>query len=135
MSEIAQQQALGQLLRRLEHEPQTLDELWHTRALLWQELGWDQAQLKVWLYCQPRLKCLYTDERDERFGPTESAPERGQDLGEEIARIIQSSGRPLPLAQLKNRLPAGLVATEPMLKAAIADHPGLQMLGPMVKLK
>ena len=40
----------------------------------------------------------------------------------------------MPVTQLKNKLPAGLLATEPMIKAAAAKHPHLVLAGPMIKL-
>ncbi len=132
MNDAAKQQELIRLLKDLGHERQTLDEFWHARPLLWQDLGWDQAQLKLWLYCQPGLTHVTNDDGVERFGLSGSAKE--PDLADEIAKIVQQNGKPLPLAQLKNRLPAGLIVTEPMLKAAIAEHPNLQMVGPLVKL-
>ena len=134
MNEAANQRELDRLLKSLARDPQTLEELWQTRHMLWQDLGWDQAQLKLWLYCQPGLTRDTASDGGARYGRTDSQAERGPDLTEEIAKIVQSHGRPLPLAQLKNRLPAGLLATEPMLKAAIANHPNLQLVGPMVKL-
>lgn len=134
MNEAANEQELNRLLKSLGDEPQTLEEIWHIRQMLWQDLGWNQAQVKLWLYCRPGLTRAIAVDGVERFGQANSEAERALDLAEEIAKIVQSNGRPLPLTQLKNRLPAGLVATEPMLKAAIADHPHLQMVGPMVKL-
>lgn len=134
MNDAVNQAALAQLLKHLGDEPQTLDELWQARPMLWQDLGWEQSQLKLWLYCQPGL--ARTTDRDgvERFGRESSGARGAPSLSEEIAKIVQGNGKPLPLAQLKNRLPAGLLATDPMLKAAIDDHPRLKMMGPMVKL-
>lgn len=134
MNDAANQQALAQLLKHLGDEPQTLDELWQARPMLWRDLEWDQSQLKLWLYCQPGLE--RTTDRDgiERFGRESPGENSGPSLSEEIAKIVQSNGKPLPLAQLKNRLPAGMLATDPMLRVAIDDHPRLKMMGPMVKL-
>lgn len=134
MSDVANQQALAQLLKNLADEPQTLDELWQARPILWQDLGWTHPQLKLWLYCQPVLERSVDGNGVERFGQENSKEESVPNLSEEIAKIVQSNGKPLPLAQLKNRLPAGLLATDPMLRAAINDHPRLKMMGPMVKL-
>jgi hypothetical protein len=134
MDSLANQQTLTRLLKILNGEPQTLDELWHAQHLLWQDLGWDQSQLQLWLYCQPGLARSTDSNGLERFGQASAEVQSEPDLAEEIAKIVQSHGKPLPLAQLKKRLPAGLLATEPMLRAAINNHPHLQMLGPMVKL-
>lgn len=135
MNNATNQQALALLLDSLREEQQTLDELWHTQSLLWQDLGWEPSQLRLWLYCQPGLRRDTNNEGVEHFSQSDTDRQSEPNLAEEIARIVQSNGKPLPLAQLKKRLPAGMLATEPMLKAAIADHPHLQMQGPMVKLK
>ena len=134
MNDTANQQALARLLKNSGSEPQTLEELWQAQPMLWQDLGWDQSQLRLWLYCQPGLVRDADSDGVERFGQADTNAQGEPDLSEEIAKIVQSHGKPLPLVQLKNRLPAGLLATEPMLKAAISDHPSLQMVGPMVKL-
>lgn len=133
MNDAANQHALVELLKYLGDEPQTLDELWQARSMLWQDLGWEQPQLKLWLYCQPGLVRTTDSDGVERFGQESTSEGGAPNLSEEIAKIVQGNGKPLPLAQLKNRLPAGLLATDPMLKAAIDDHPRLQMMGPMVK--
>lgn len=134
MNNLANQQALTRFLKSLSGEPQTLEELWYTQHLLWQDLGWEQSQLRLWLYCQPELTRNRDSSGREYFGLDEADGHSEPDLTEIIVRIVQSHGKPLPLAQLKKRLPAGLLATEPMLKAAINDHPDLQMQGPMVTL-
>ena len=134
MNDVANQQALTRLLNSLGEAPQTLEELWQTQPLLWQDLGWQESQLRLWLYCQPGLVRNADSDGIERFGQATSSTQSEPDLSEEIAKIVQSNGKPLPLAQLKNRLPAGVLATEPMLRAAITEHPKLQMVGPMVKL-
>lgn len=134
MNDVATQQALTRLLKNLSEAPQTLKELWQSQPLLWQDLSWQESQLRLWLYCKPGLVRNTSSDGIERFGQATSSTQSEPDLSEEIAKIVQSNGKPLPLAQLKNRLPAGVLATEPMLRAAITEHPNLQMVGPMVKL-
>lgn len=134
MTELENLKELDRLLKGLANEPQTLQELWDARPLLWRDLGWAQSQLKLWLYCQPTLKRISSSLSEEQYGCKETESHQAPDLSEEIAKIVQGHGKPMPLAQLKNKLPAGVLATEPMLKAAINNHPNLQLVGPMVKL-
>ncbi|WP_116365598.1 hypothetical protein [Parahaliea mediterranea] len=134
MNDAANQKALARLLISVREEPQTLEELWQAQPMLWQDLGWEQSQLLLWLYCQPGLVRDTNSNGVERYALADINAQDEPDLSQEIAKIVQSNGRPLPLAQLKSRLPSGLLATEPMLRAAIAEHPNLQMVGPMVKL-
>jgi hypothetical protein len=134
MTEAAILQGLSSLKKGLATESQTPDELWQSRQLLWQELGWEKPQLKLWLRCQSGLKQTTTKAGLVRYELTNSGADSQPDLGEMIAKIVQGVGKPMPLAQLKNKLPAGLVVTEPMLKAAITGHPNLILNGPLVKL-
>lgn len=134
MNHVENEQALAQILKNLGNEAQTLETLWQGHPLLWQDLGWEQSQLKLWLYCQPNITQDTNSEGLECFQQEQNSEQDEPDLSEEIAKIVQSAGKQLPLAQLKNRLPAGLLATEPMLRAAISAHPHLKMMGPMVKL-
>ena len=97
MNEAANEQELNRLLKSLGSEPQPLEDIWHARQMLWQELGWDQAQVKLWLYCRPELTRAIAGDGVERFGQANSETERALDLAEEIAKIMQSNGRPLPL--------------------------------------
>jgi hypothetical protein len=125
---------LQRLKKNLASEPQTLDELWQSRPIVWQELSWKKEQLKLWLRCQPDIKKYSRQKEPDKFeikgGKSDSIP----DIGEIIAKVLQGTGKPVPLANLKNKLPSNLVVTTPMLKAAINDHPNLQMIGPLVKL-
>ncbi len=56
------------------------------------------------------------------------------DLGETIARVVEALGGPVPLAQLRTKLPPGLVVTDPMIRAAVQAHPRLSLTGPLVRL-
>jgi len=127
-------QGLQRLKKNLATESQTLDELWQSRPIVWQELGWKKEQLMLWLRCQPDIKKNGRQKEPDKYeikgGKSDSIP----DIGEIIAKVLQGTGKPVPLANLKNKLPSNLVVTTPMLKAAINDHPNLQMIGPLVKL-
>jgi hypothetical protein len=127
-------QGLQRLKKNLATEPQTLDELWQSRPIVWQELGWKKEQLKLWLRCQPDIKKNVHQTKSDNYEMTGDETDSTLDIGEIIAKVLQGTGKPVPLANLKNKLPSNLVVTTPMLKAAINDHPNLQMIGPLVKL-
>jgi hypothetical protein len=133
MLDTEQLAGINRLKASLKREPGTLEDVWLAQPILWQELGWSQSQLRLWLRCQPGLEAIKADGqlRYQYAGGDEAEQ---PDLGEIIAKIIQGAGKPMPLAQLKTKLPAGTVVTEPMLKAAIKQHPQLALMGPMVKL-
>ncbi|RLA54500.1 MAG: hypothetical protein DRR42_01585 [Gammaproteobacteria bacterium] len=133
MLDTEQLAGINRLKASLKREPGTLEDVWLAQPVLWQELGWSQSQLRLWLLCQPGLEAIKTDGQLRYQFAAGDKSER-PDLGEIIAKIVQGVGKPMPLAQLKSKLPAGTVVTEPMLKAAINQHPQLTLMGPMVKL-
>lgn len=48
--------------------------------------------------------------------------------------LLAKAGRPVPLAQLMGKLPAGVVVTEPMLRAAATQDSRLELKGPLLRL-
>lgn len=111
---------------------QHLSEIWQSSPLLWQELGWQQPQLRLWLAVLPGIEVSGSDGDD----PVYQIPKTGQEgdgLADVIWRIVSETGRPMPVAQLKSKLPTGLVATEPMIQAAVKEHPKLTGMGPLIK--
>lgn len=127
-------QGLTRLKKNIASQSQSLEELWLSQPGLWQELNWEQAQLKLWLRCQPDINVESSDPQSIRYQLKTAKADGAANLSEEIAKILQGVGKPMPMAQLKNKLPAGLLVTEPMIKAAINNHPGLTLTGPLVKL-
>jgi len=126
---------LKALRNSLADGPQRLDRLWQERTMLWQTLGWTQAQLRLWLRSLPGMRVEQGDSDNPGYAlaADETAPANGADLGELIAKVVDAIGRPLPLGQLRTRLPPGTVATEAMMRVAIQSHPKLTMTGPLVR--
>tara|TARA_R110002073_G_scaffold308992_1_gene479195 strand:+ start:519 stop:923 length:405 start_codon:yes stop_codon:yes gene_type:complete len=122
---------LERVKQQLGTEAQTLEDLWQSRPLLWQALGWSQVQLKLWLRCLKGIEEAEGGNEVQYSLPTSASPE--SDLSVEIAQIVKAHGKPMPLAQIKNKLPTGRIATEEMIKAAIDKHPNLKIQGPMVR--
>jgi hypothetical protein len=127
----------------------SLAEIWQGRSLLWQRLGWDSPQVRLWLRSLPEMAVQDADSADPSYGigagltpdanreaslGTFGAAPRADDLGEIIARTLDALGGQVPLAMLRGKLPPGLVVTDPMLRAAVQAHPGLAMFGPLVRL-
>ena len=111
----------------------TLDEVCQDQSRLWQRLGWDRHQVGLWLRSLPDMDVQHGEgeEPHYRIGP-DALP--ADDLGETIARVMAALGGPVPLAQLRTKLPPGLVVTDPMIRAAVQAHPRLAMTGPLVRL-
>jgi len=122
---------LNHIKRSLAHS-QHLSEIWQTSPLLWQEMGWHQSQLRLWLAALPDILIREGDSDDPVY-EIPKAHQEGDDLAGVIWQIISASGRPMPVAQVKSKLPTGLVATEPMILAAVREHPKLTCMGPVIK--
>ena len=134
---------LGGLRHQLSTQPRSLDDIRHGHAALWRRLGWSDAQLRLWLASLADIQLDTADRRNPRYrigtgintGINTGTGQPGDDLGELTAQAIAALGRPMPLAQLRVQLPAGVVATEATLRAAVQAHPRLLLTGPMVSLK
>ncbi len=136
---------LQTLRRDLAVGPRSLAEIWQGRSLLWQRLGWEMPQVRLWLRSLPDMAVQDADSADPSYrigagltpdadrGAQQAAP-KVDDLGEIIARTVDALGGQVPLAMLAGKLPPGLVVTDPMLRAAVQAHPGLAMIGPLVRL-
>ena len=123
---------LQALRKRLTAAPQTLEQISQGRALLWQELGWSTAQIRLWLRCLPDIQVDETDAENPSYRI--EGTEHEADLGEIIARVMNELDRPVPLAQLRTKLPPGILVTDPMIRAAVQSHPALTLTGPLVRL-
>ncbi len=111
----------------------TLDQVCQDRSLLWQRLGWDKYQVRLWLRSLPDMEVQDGEGDDPRYRIGLGAPS-ADDLGETIVSVVEALGGRVPLAQLRTKLPPGLVVTDPMIRAAVQAHPGLTLTGPLVQL-
>lgn len=115
-------------------ESRKLSDLWNEFSMVWQEVGWQQPQLRLWLAALPEIGI--TDPESENPGYKIKGEQReGEGLAEAIFTLISASGMPMPIAQLQDRLPPSFGATEPMIKAAVKSYSKLIIMGPVVKLR
>jgi hypothetical protein len=112
----------------------TLDQLWADLATQWHQLGWDLAQLSLWLACTPALQRYELPSGEAAWAMSEGRGHAMSSLADELVALLQKSGRPMPLAQLISKLPAGMVVTEPMLRSASQQDARLELKGPLLKL-
>ncbi len=122
---------LNHIKRSLTHS-QHLSEIWQASPLLWQEMGWQPAQLRLWLAALPDI-VVRNGETDDPVYQIPEDRQEGDDLAGVIWRIVSTSNIPMPVAQVKSKLPPGMVATEPMILAAVREHPKLTQMGPVIK--
>ena len=128
---------LEQLRRILTRSPQTLEQIWHDKHRLWQELGWQQAQVRLWLSCLPDMSITgqNSDNPTYRLGSSDNNAQPQDDLGATLLAIIEQTGGRILISQLKGKLPHAMVATDQMIQTAIRNHPELTMTGPFVSRK
>jgi hypothetical protein len=112
----------------------TLDELWLDHAPIWQQLGWSQSQVSLWLGCLPSVHACTMASGEKGYQLDVATNPKGISLADEMVAVLENAGRPLPLVHLRGKLPPGLVVTEPMLRAAAMNDARLEVKGPLVKL-
>lgn len=114
--------------------PVTLEQLWTDHAAQWRHLGWSRAQLSLWLACTPALKRSELHSGEAAWVLDEGPGQATFSLADELVALLQKAGRPMSLAQLVSKLPAGMVVTEPMLRSAAQKDARLELKGPLLTL-
>jgi hypothetical protein len=131
MSQIAR---IDAVLGNLKQEAMTLEQIWQDYGLAWQQLGWNLAQVKLWLLCQPGEHTEHTLNGEQTFQIKCAQTNEETNLSDELVALLEKAGRPMPLSLLISKLPAGRVVTEPMLRAAAQHDARLELKGPLLKL-
>jgi hypothetical protein len=125
---------LAAVRRSLKTGPVTLDQLWTDHATQWHQLGWDLAQLSLWLACTSALQRNELPSGVIAWSLNEGPGQATSSLADELVALLHKAGRPMPLAQLMGKFPPGVVVTEPMLRAAALQDARLELKGPLLKL-
>jgi hypothetical protein len=121
------------VIGNLKQEAMTLEQIWQDYGLYWQQLGWNLAQVKLWLLCQPSV-IQHTLNGEQAFQIKCAKTNDKTNLGDELVALLEKAGHPMPFSQLISKLPAGRVFTEPMLRAAAQQDARLELKGPLLKL-
>lgn len=120
--------------RGMKSGPVTLDQLWVDHGTQWHQLGWSRAQLSLWLACMPSLERCELPGGELAWSVKAGQGHAVPNLADEMVALLLKAGRPMPLAQLISKLPAGQVITEPMLRSAAQQDARLELKGPLLKL-
>lgn len=120
--------------RGMKTRPVTLDQLWMDHGAQWHQLGWSLAQLSLWLACTPSLQRCELSSGEVAWSLKAGSGHAAPSLADEMVALLQKAGRPMALAQLISKLPAGQVVTEPMLRSAAQQDARLELKGPLLKL-
>lgn len=122
--------------------PVSLSEVLSDHARLWHDLGWDGAQVGLWLACLPWVRRSRlsgggsegTSDGEVLYVLADQEAPASISLADELVVLLRQAGRPLPLAGLLRKLPPGMVVTEPMLRAAALQDGRLEIHGPLLRL-
>ncbi|WP_434129837.1 hypothetical protein [Methylocaldum sp. GT1BB] len=125
---------LDTIQRTLTNGHCTLDQIWLDHAPIWQRLGWSREQVSLYLACLPGVRQCSMPTGEKAYELESSVNASSNKLADELVALLAKAGRPMPLAQLLGKLPAGMVVTEPMLRAAAMQDARLELRGPLVKL-
>lgn len=118
----------------MKNGPATLELLLAEHAALWQVQGWQAAQVSLWLACLPALRACVLPSGERAYALADAQGDASTHLADELVALLQKAGRPLPLAQLGNKLPPGMLVTEPMLRNAAKQDARLALKGPLLVL-
>lgn len=125
---------LKQIAPSMKNGPVTLEVLLAEHAALWQAQGWQAAQVSLWLACLPALTSCVTPSGERGYALADAQGDASSNLADELVALLQKAGRPLPLAQLGNKLPPGMLVTEAMLRNAAKQDARLALKGPLLVL-
>jgi hypothetical protein len=131
MNQIA---TIDAVLGNLKQEAMTLEQIWQDYGLAWQQLGWNLAQVKLWLLCQPSVHVEQTLNNEQTYRIMRAQVNCKTNLADELVALLHQAGRPMPLSHLISKLPAGRVVTETMLRTAAQQDARLELKGPLLKL-
>lgn len=91
--------------------------------------SWSESQIHLLLACLDDVRIEVAGIEGacaRRAGRTEE-----DDLAAAVAEVVaQAGGGPVPLAEVRRRLPARFVTTEERLRAVIRQTPGIEVFGP-----
>ena len=125
---------LAQIAPSMKNAPTTLELLLAEHAALWHAQGWQAAQVGLWLACLPAVRRCVTPSGEHAYLLANEGAQASSNLADELVALLQAAGRPLPLAQLGNKLPPGMLVTEPMLRNAAKQDARLALKGPLLVL-
>lgn len=125
MNQETQNSLLNQLIDQLKTSKKSADDLFSEHQELWHALGFNQAQVALWLASLPARNILNVPK---------SGYQTTSNITEHIATLLRKSGGRMPLSQVLKKLPAGTTITEQQLrKLAEQDHQ-MSVKGPFLVL-
>tara|TARA_R110002072_G_scaffold302794_1_gene488780 strand:+ start:13587 stop:13958 length:372 start_codon:yes stop_codon:yes gene_type:complete len=116
---------INQIASRVKAQHTSVDSLWQNEQTAWQQLGWSKAQVSLWLASLPK--------KNQQAEP-KAAYHVTPDLAHHLITLLTQAGKPLPIALLLKKLPAGVTATEQQLRKLAQQNERLALKGPLITL-
>jgi hypothetical protein len=125
---------LMHIQRSLKAGPMTLEQLQFEHASFWNAHNWQLEQISLYLACLPSIQHITLANHEPAYALANPASVNALSLADELVALLEKSGRPMPIAQLVGKLPAGMIVTEAMLRTTAQQDSRLASLGPLLKL-
>ena len=125
MYQETQNSLLNQLIDQLKTSEKSADDLFSDQQELWYSLGFNQAQVALWLASLPARNIL---------NEPKSVYQTTSNITEHIATLLRKSGGRMLLTQILKKLPAGMTITEQQLRKLAEQNYQMSVKGPFLVL-
>ncbi len=125
MNQESQNSLLNQLIDQLKTSEKSADDLFSEQQELWHALGFNQAQVALWLASLPARNIL---------NEPKSAYQTTSNITEHLTALLRNSGGRIPLTQALKKLPAGMTITEQQLRKLAEQNHQMSVKGPFIVL-
>lgn len=125
MHQETQNSLLSQLVDQLKTSEKSADDLFSEQQELWHALGFNQAQVALWLASLPARNIL---------NEPKSAYQTTSNITEYLTALLRNSGGRMPLSQVLKKLPAGTTITEQQLRKLAEQNHQMSVKGPFLVL-
>ena len=125
MYQETQNSLLNQLIDQLKTSEKSADDLFSDQQELWYSLGFNQAQVALWLASLPARHVL---------NEPKSVYQTTSNITEHIATLLRKSGGRMLLTQILKKLPAGMTITEQQLRKLAEQNYQMSVKGPFLVL-
>ena len=125
MYQETQNSLLNQLIDQLKTSEKSADDLFSEQQELWYSLGFNQAQVALWLASLPARNIL---------NEPKSVYQTTSNITEYLTALLRKSGGRMPLSQVLKKLPAGTTITEQQLRKLAEQNYQMSVKGPFLVL-
>lgn len=113
------------MIDQLKTSKKPADDLFSEQQELWHALGFNQAQVALWLASLPARNLL---------NEPKSAYQTTSNITEHLTALLRKSGGRMLLTQVLKKLPAGTTTTEQQLRKLAEQNQQMSIKGPFLVL-